>query len=92
MPGHIKKSDGPDPDPAKWLFVSYELKEKNKVRETCLGRFYAENFRIYDFLICIHFFLSLFSLKFSFSHIKKKIQKNKVRDTFLYRFIIRFII
>ena len=32
MPGHIKKSEGPDPDPAHWLYVSYELKEKNKVQ------------------------------------------------------------
>ena len=31
MPGHIKKTSGPDPDPSHWLFVSYELKEKNKV-------------------------------------------------------------
>ncbi len=34
MPGHIKKSEGPDPDPAHWLYVSYELKEKNKVQNT----------------------------------------------------------
>jgi hypothetical protein len=34
MPGHIKKSEGPDPDPAHWLYVSYELKEKNKVQIT----------------------------------------------------------
>jgi hypothetical protein len=33
MPGHIKKTEGPDPDPAHWLYVSYELKEKNKVRK-----------------------------------------------------------
>ena len=32
MPGHIKKSSGPDPDPSQWLFVSYELKQKLKVR------------------------------------------------------------
>jgi len=30
MPGHIKKSTGPDPDPSPWLLVSPELKEKNK--------------------------------------------------------------
>ena len=30
MPGHIKKSDGPDPDPSPWLIVSPELKEKLK--------------------------------------------------------------
>merc|ERR1711962_1556862 len=32
MPGHVKKSEGPDPDPSKWLYVSYELKEKNKAK------------------------------------------------------------
>jgi len=30
MPGHIKKSDGPDPDPSPWLCVSPELKVKLK--------------------------------------------------------------
>merc|ERR1712015_97454 len=30
MPGHIKKSTGPDPDPSPWLVVSYELKQKLK--------------------------------------------------------------
>ena len=30
MPGHLKKSDGPDPDPSPWLIVSPELKEKLK--------------------------------------------------------------
>ena len=30
MPGHIKKTSGPDPDPSPWLLVSPELKEKNK--------------------------------------------------------------
>merc|ERR1712012_603348 len=30
MPGHIKKSDGPDPDPDPWLVVSPELREKLK--------------------------------------------------------------
>jgi len=30
MPGHVKKSSGPDPDPSQWLFVSFELKEKLK--------------------------------------------------------------
>ena len=30
MPGHIKKSDGPDPDPSPWLIVSDELKVKLK--------------------------------------------------------------
>ena len=28
MPGHIKKTDGPDPDPDPWLVVSEELKKK----------------------------------------------------------------
>jgi len=30
MPGHVKKSDGPDPDPSPWLVVSPELKIKLK--------------------------------------------------------------
>ena len=30
MPGHVKKSDGPDPDPSPWLIVSDELKVKLK--------------------------------------------------------------
>ena len=30
MPGHIKKSDGPDPDPDPWLVVSPELRVKLK--------------------------------------------------------------
>ena len=30
MPGHVKKSDGPDPDPSPWLLVSDELKIKLK--------------------------------------------------------------
>ena len=30
MPGHIKKSEGPDPDPSPWLIVSPELKIKLK--------------------------------------------------------------
>merc|ERR1711874_207701 len=28
MPGHVKKTDGPDPDPSPWLLVSDELKKK----------------------------------------------------------------
>ena len=32
MPGHIKKTSGPDPDPSQWLLVSQELKEKNKLK------------------------------------------------------------
>ena len=31
MPGHVKKSSGPDPDPSHWLYVSYDLKQKLKV-------------------------------------------------------------
>ena len=30
MPGHIKKSEGPDPDPDPWLVVGDELKIKLK--------------------------------------------------------------
>ncbi len=32
MPGHVKKSTGPDPDPSPWLIVSPELKEKLKAK------------------------------------------------------------
>ena len=32
MPGHIKKTSGPDPDPSQWLIVSPELKIKNKAK------------------------------------------------------------
>eukprot|EP00095_Tigriopus_kingsejongensis_P006753 maker-scaffold544_size141056-snap-gene-0.37 protein:Tk06753 transcript:maker-scaffold544_size141056-snap-gene-0.37-mRNA-1 annotation:"myosin heavy muscle isoform x29" len=32
MPGHIKKTDGPDPDPSPWLIVSPELKIKLKAK------------------------------------------------------------
>jgi len=32
MPGHIKKTSGPDPDPSPWLVVSHEIKEKNKAK------------------------------------------------------------
>ena len=28
MPGHIAKTEGPDPDPDPWLVVSQELKKK----------------------------------------------------------------
>ena len=28
MPGHVKKTTGPDPDPSPWLIVSEELKKK----------------------------------------------------------------
>ena len=28
MPGHIKKTEGPDPDPDPWLVVSEELRKK----------------------------------------------------------------
>ena len=30
MPGHVKKTDGPDPCPNQWLYVSDELKVKLK--------------------------------------------------------------
>jgi len=32
MPGHIKKSSGPDPDPSPWLLVNDELKIKLKAK------------------------------------------------------------
>merc|ERR1712131_2528 len=32
MPGHIKKTSGPDPDPSPWLLVSHEIKMKNKAK------------------------------------------------------------
>ena len=32
MPGHIKKTSGPDPDPSPWLEVKHELKMKNKAK------------------------------------------------------------
>ena len=32
MPGHIAKSDGPDPDPSPWLEVKPELKAKLKAK------------------------------------------------------------
>ena len=32
MPGNVKKSDGPDPDPSPWLLVSEELKIKLKAK------------------------------------------------------------
>ena len=32
MPGHIKKTSGPDPDPSPWLCVSDALKAKNKTK------------------------------------------------------------
>ena len=28
MPGHVKKTTGPDPDPAPWLIVGEDLKKK----------------------------------------------------------------
>ncbi|KAK3868077.1 hypothetical protein Pcinc_026512 [Petrolisthes cinctipes] len=30
MPGHVKKSTGPDPDPTQWLFISREMKIKDQ--------------------------------------------------------------
>ena len=32
MPGHVKKTDGPDPCPDEWLYVSDELKVKLKAK------------------------------------------------------------
>jgi len=32
MPGHVKKSTGPDPDPSPWLCVTHELKTKLKAK------------------------------------------------------------
>jgi len=32
MPGHVKKTTGPDPDPSPWLVVSDELKNKLKAK------------------------------------------------------------
>ena len=32
MPGHIKKTSGPDPDPSPWLEVKHDLKMKNKAK------------------------------------------------------------
>ena len=32
MPGHVKKTEGPDPDPSPWLIVSDELKVKLKAK------------------------------------------------------------
>ncbi len=32
MPGHVKKSTGPDPDPDPWLVVSDQLKTKLKAK------------------------------------------------------------
>merc|ERR1711935_778313 len=32
MPGHIKKTEGDDPDPSQWLIVSYDLKQKLKAK------------------------------------------------------------
>jgi len=32
MPGHVKKTDGPDPDPDPWLIVSHDLKTKLKAK------------------------------------------------------------
>ena len=48
MPGHIKKSTGPDPDPSQWLYVSHELKEKLKVEENHSYLIHSRN--VYSFL------------------------------------------
>ena len=30
MPGHVKKSSGPDPDPSPWLEVKENIREEQK--------------------------------------------------------------
>ena len=32
MPGHVKKSTGPDPDPSEWLYISMEMKMKDATK------------------------------------------------------------
>ncbi|KAG0710436.1 Myosin heavy chain, muscle [Chionoecetes opilio] len=32
MPGHVKKSTGPDPDPSQWLFLTNEMKMKDSTK------------------------------------------------------------
>ena len=32
MPGHIKKSEGPDPDPLPWLEISEKLRNELKTK------------------------------------------------------------
>jgi len=32
MPGHVKKSSGPDADPSPWLEVNYELMQKKNTK------------------------------------------------------------
>merc|ERR1712179_527711 len=32
MPGHVKKSEGPDPDPSQWLFITREMKLKDMAK------------------------------------------------------------
>ncbi|MPC23537.1 Myosin heavy chain, muscle [Portunus trituberculatus] len=32
MPGHVKKSTGPDPDPSEWLYISNEMKMKDATK------------------------------------------------------------
>ncbi|KAK4317165.1 hypothetical protein Pmani_011728 [Petrolisthes manimaculis] len=32
MPGHVKKSTGPDPDPTEYLYVSVEMKEQDQAK------------------------------------------------------------
>ena len=38
MPGHIKKTSGPDPDPSPWLQVTPEMKINNQKKP--YGRFF----------------------------------------------------
>ena len=32
MPGHVKKTEGPDPDPSQWLFITREMKLKDMAK------------------------------------------------------------
>jgi len=32
MPGHVKKNEGPDPDPTPWLFITREMKVKDMAK------------------------------------------------------------
>ena len=47
MPGHIKKTSGPDPDPAPWLEVTPEMKANNA------KKVYGESPLLYYSTICL---------------------------------------
>ncbi|CAL4123247.1 unnamed protein product, partial [Meganyctiphanes norvegica] len=32
MPGHVKKTEGPDPDPSQWLFITREMRLKDMAK------------------------------------------------------------